>query len=86
LTLRLKKRIIEKMTKKQSRKLASRIRSVKKSLRVSEGRYFEYCKDTWTLSKYYAEERAMGQKLTDELDRIYRETCCGMKGCYRGYK
>lgn len=50
------------MTKKQSRKLASRIRSVKKSLRVSEGRYYDRSKDTWTLSRYYTKE---GHKYKD---------------------
>lgn len=71
------------MTKKQSRKLAGRIRSVKKSLRAYESRYYDRSKDTWTLSEYWAKERAQAQRRLDEMERVYKEHSCGMRGYYR---
>jgi hypothetical protein len=73
------------MTKKKRKRWENRIRSVKKSLRASENRFFGVSENAWVHHRDGFKPIEIDPYLYDEKGRRYKMEFCGMRGLYRVY-
>jgi hypothetical protein len=74
------------MTKKKRKRWENQIRSVKKSLRASENRFFGVSENAWVHHKDRFRGCWINPYFYDEDGRKYKMNFCGMGGWYRDYE